>query len=151
MKTRLFALFLLAASLCTLRAAEPDQIQVVDSENGWPVPLVELRTVGNIRFVSDNAGVIAFDEPDMMNQEVWFDIAGHGYTVPKDGFGYRGVRLKPTPGGETTVKVERESIARRIGRLTGSGLFAESKKCGLMPNREDSGVIGCDSVQKTIY
>lgn len=151
MKTKLFSLFLLAASLCTLQGAEPYRIQIVDSENGWPVPLVELKTVGHIRFVSDNAGVIAFDEPDLMNQEVWFDIAGHGYTVPKDGFGYRGVRLKPTPGGETTVKVERGSIARRIGRLTGGGLFAESKKCGLMPDWVDTGVIGCDSVQTTIY
>lgn len=151
MKTKLTTLFLLSASLCTLQALEPFRIQVVDRQSGWPVPLVELKTVGYVRYQSDNAGVIAFDDPDLMDQEVWFDISGHGYTVPKDGFGYRGVRLKPTPGGEATVKVDRESIARRIGRLTGSGLFGESKKCGLMLDWEDTGVIGCDTVQTALY
>lgn len=147
---RIFLVGCLAIGL-TVQGVEPFCIQVVDRESGWPVPLVELKTVGHIRFVSDNAGIIAFDEPDLMDQEVWFDISGHGYTVPKDGFGYRGVRLKPVAGGQCKVAVDRENIAQRVGRLTGSGLFGESKKCGQMLDWRDSGAIGCDSVQTALY
>ena len=42
--------------------AVPRRIEVVDKQNGWPVPLVQLRTTHNVLFVTDNAGVIAFDE-----------------------------------------------------------------------------------------
>src|SRR6267154_1927988 len=76
-------------------AAPVCRIQVVEKGSGWPVPLVELRTTHRVRFVTDNAGVIAFDLPELMGKETWFDIIGHGYDVPKDGFGSRGVRLKP--------------------------------------------------------
>ena len=71
---------------------------MVEKGSGWPVPLVELRTTHNVRFVTDNAGVIAFDLPELMGRETWFDVLGHGYEIPKDGFGYRGVRLTPQPG-----------------------------------------------------
>ncbi|MEX1223685.1 MAG: hypothetical protein WEA31_03975 [Pirellulales bacterium] len=40
-------------------AAEPCRIEIVDAENNWPVPLVELRTTHLARFVSDNNGIIA--------------------------------------------------------------------------------------------
>src|SRR5438309_3162324 len=73
-------------------------IQVIEKASGWPVPLVELRTVHVERFVSDNAGLIAFDLPELMNKETWFDVLGNGYEVPKDGFGMSGVRLTPVPG-----------------------------------------------------
>src|SRR5215467_1227500 len=73
----------------------PCRIEVVEKSSGWPLPLVELRTTHNVRFVTDNAGVIAFDLPECMGREMWFAVAGHGYEVPKDGFGMRGVRLKP--------------------------------------------------------
>src|SRR4051794_33082445 len=107
--TRLFKCVLLvfAATIANhslVRAAEtpavatPCRIEVVEKGSGWPVPLVELRTTHNVRFVTDNAGVIAFDLPECMGRETWFDVVGHGYEVAKDGFGLRGVRLKPEPG-----------------------------------------------------
>ncbi len=111
------------------------------------MPLVELTTTGQQRFVSDNAGVIALSEPDLMNRENWFGVQGHGYEVPADGFGYRGVRLNPKPGQTLTVEVKRVSIAKRLGRLTGGGLFAELQKCGDEKDWIDSPIIGCDSVQ----
>ena len=77
---------------------EPCRIEVRERGTGWPVPLVELRTTHQVRFVTDNAGVIAFDLPELMGRETWFDVIGHGYEVPKDGFGYRGVRLTPGAG-----------------------------------------------------
>ena len=76
-------------------AAQPCRIEVVEKESGWPVPLVELRTTHHARFVTDNAGVIAFDSPELMGRETWFDVSGHGYEVPKDGFGSRGVLTAP--------------------------------------------------------
>ena len=53
-----------SSSVC---ATEPCCIKIIDESNGWPVPLVELRTTHQMRFVSDNAGVIAFDLPELMN------------------------------------------------------------------------------------
>ncbi|WP_218575326.1 hypothetical protein [Limnoglobus roseus] len=125
-------------------------MKVIDKDNKWPVPLVELRTTGEQRFVSDNAGVIALDAPDLMGRESWFTVVGHGYEVPKDGFGYRGVKLTPVAGKTLTVEVTRVNVAKRIGRLTGGGLFAESQKCGDEAGWKDSPIIGCDSVQTAV-
>lgn len=127
------------------------RIEVVEKGSGWPVPLVELRTTHQVRFVSDNAGVIAFDLPELMGRETWFDVLGHGYEIPKDGFGYRGVRLKPEPGQTLKVEVTRNIIARRLGRITGAGLFAESQKLGAELDWKESGVLGCDSVQNAVH
>jgi len=77
---------------------EPCRIEVIEHGTGWPVPMVELRTTHSVRFVTDNAGVIAFDLPELMGRETWFDVNGQGYERPKDGFGYRGARLAPQPG-----------------------------------------------------
>ena len=55
MKSKLALLIWVAAS--SLTAAEPCRIEVVDKQNGWPVPLVELRTTHHSRFVTDNAGI----------------------------------------------------------------------------------------------
>jgi len=132
-------------------APAPCRIEVVEKGSGWPVPLVELRTTHNARFVTDNAGVIAFDLPELMGRETWFDVVGHGYEVPKDGFGYRGVRLTPEPGKALKIEVNRTMVARRLGRLTGGGLFGESQKLGQMLDWRDAGVLGCDSVQNAVY
>lgn len=132
-------------------AAEPCRVRIVDQQNGWPVPLVELRTTHDVRFVSDNAGVIALDLPEFMGRETWFDVRGHGYEVPVDGFGSRGVRMKPEPGRTIDVRVQRKIIAKRLGRLTGAGLFAESQKLGAETEWRESGITGCDSVLTTAY
>jgi len=135
----------------SLAAVEPCRIEIVEQGSRWPVPLVELRTTHNVAFVSDNAGVIAFDLPELMGRETWFDVRGHGYERPKDGFGYRGVRLTPEPGKTLRVEVNRTIIARRLGRLTGAGLFAESQKTGRDLDWKESGVLGSDSIQLAAY
>lgn len=127
------------------------RIEVVEKGTGWPVPLVELRTTHHARFFTDNAGVIAFDLPELMGRETWFDVIGNGYEVPKDGFGYRGVRLKPEAGKTLRVKVNRTIIAKRLGRLTGGGLFAESQKLGQELDWREPGVFGCDSIQNAVH
>jgi len=129
----------------------PCRIEIVEKGSGWPVPLVELRTTHEARLVSDNAGVIACDLPELLGRETWFGVHGHGYEVPADGFGYRGVRFTPRPGGTQRIEVTRTNLARRIGRLTGIGLFAESQKLGAMPDWQDGPVLGCDSVQTASF
>jgi hypothetical protein len=142
---------MLTALSFTQARAQPCRIQVMEKGNGWPVPLVELRTTHHVRFVTDNGGVIAFDLPELMGRETWFDVIAHGYEVPKDGFGNRGVRLTPEAGKTLKIEVERKIIARRLGRITGGGIFGESQKLGLERDWRDGEILGCDSVQNAIY
>ena len=144
-------LTLLLAVAGAARALEPCRIEVVEKGSGWPVPLVELRTTHDVRLVSDNAGVIACDLPELMGRETWFAIFGHGYEAAADGFGYRGVRLTPQPGAVLKVEVTRRVIAKRLGRATGAGIFAESQKCGRELDWRESGIVGSDSVQNAVH
>ncbi len=145
------ALATLLVTMGSAVAVEPCRIEVIDKQNGWPVPLVQLRTTHTATFVTDNAGVIALDAPELMGREVWFDVIGHGYEMKKDGFGMSGVRLKPEPGGSLRVEVNRTIIAKRLGRSTGAGLFAESQKLGRELDWAESGVFGSDSVQNAVH
>src|SRR5438128_7734090 len=148
-----FALLFVSLLLTDAASApsQPCRIEVLEKGSGWPVPLVELRTTHNVRFVTDNAGVIAFDLPELMGNETWFDVIGHGYEVPRDAFGARGVRLKPQSGASLKVEITRKIIAKRLGRLTGGGLFAESQKLGRELYWPESGILGCDSVQNAVH
>lgn len=116
------------------------KILVVEKGTDWPVPLVQFRTTHHQLFVTDNAGVIVLNSPELLNRETWFHVEGHGYGVRKDGFGFEGVRITPKLGKTIKIEVERRIIAQRLGRLTGAGLFTEKKIT-------ESGIVGCDSVQ----
>lgn len=140
---------LLLSTVTSSRADEPCCVEVVENGTGWPVPMVQLRTIHGLKWVTDNAGVIAIDQPDLMNREVWFYVESDGYEYPKDGFGYAGLRLTPKPGKTLRIEVNRTAIAKRVGLLTGGGLFAESQKLGREKNWKESGLIGCDSVLTT--
>jgi len=48
--------------------SHPFRIEMVDDETGRGVPLVELRTVNQIRYVTDSNGIAAFDEPGLLLQ-----------------------------------------------------------------------------------
>jgi hypothetical protein len=126
------------------------RIQVVDEETGRGVPLVELRTVNQIRFYTDSNGIVAFDEPGLMNRKVFFSIAGHGYEVDKDDFGFRGKALDVKEGGSARIAIRRVNIARRIYRVTGAGIYRDSVLTGdPVPIREpllNGEVLGQDSV-----
>jgi hypothetical protein len=142
------SLIVLFLASCSLIAA-PCRVEIVDKENGWPVPLVELRSTHETLHVSDNLGLIAIDDPELLGREVWFHVKGHGYGVPKDGFGYEGFRATLKPGETFRIQVERRILAKRLGRLTGAGLYAEGEKLGIAPLVADSGIFGCDSVLTT--
>lgn len=148
---------------------QPFAIHVVDDQTNRGVPLVELKTTSNVVYVTDSNGIVAFDEPGLMNQKVWFTVKGHGYELPKDGFGLRGRSLDVTPGGQTTIKIKRLNIAQRLYRVTGSGIYrdsvlvrrwspdpAETPTADLPPVPIEqpllnAKVTGCDSVQTAIY
>lgn len=149
MSTLLLSLVLLAGP------EKPFAITVVDEATGRGVPLIELRTTNHLRFFTDSAGVVAFHEPELMGKEVYFAVSGHGYEYPKDGFGFRGVRLTPKAGGGATVKVKRVNVAERLYRVTGDGIYAECRKAGLAPpfdpTTKNGRVVGCDSVIAVRY
>ena len=111
------------------------------------------ETVHDLRFFSDNSGIVAIDEPELIGRETFFHISSHGYSLKKDGFGFSGTRFKVTPGNSGKVEITRENIAERLYRITGAGRFSHSIRAGLkiQPEFENSGVFGCDSVLNAIY
>ncbi len=135
--------------------AQPFRITVVDSKTNRGVPLVELRTVNEITYITDSAGVVAIDDPGLMNQRVYFWVKSHGYTFPADGFGYEGKALDVKPGGKGTLQVDRVNIAERLYRTTGEGIYSDSVKLGDKPPIDlpvlNGQVFGQDSVQRVIY
>ncbi len=159
--------FLLAVSM--LRPFEPSQendagprrstpwaeIRVVDRETGRGVPLVELRTVNGLPFVTDNTGRVAFQEPGLLGEKIFFFVKSHGYDVPKDGFGYAGVRVIPRAGQVSVIKIRRQMPAERLCRLTGEGCYRDTLLLGYASPRKASRhpgrVAGQDTVQAAIY
>jgi hypothetical protein len=131
-------------------------IKVVDAETGRGVPLVELRTVHAARYWTDSAGIVAFQEPGLLGEEVFFSVKSHGYEEPAaDGFGIRGVRFKAEAGKTATVKLKRTNIAERLYRITGEGIYRDSVLAGLpvpLKNPVLNGkVLGQDTVFTTEY
>ncbi len=152
---------LVASLLLTFQPApaadvpEPFAIVVKDAETGRGVPLVELRTVNDIVFLTDSNGVVAFLEPGLMDQTVYFHVKSHGYEYPKDGFGYRGKALKVEPGGRAELSLPRINQAERLYRITGQGIYRDSLLVGeptpLKHPALDAKVFGSDSVVNAIY
>ena len=124
-------------------------IRVIDAETQRGVPLVQLTTVNQRSFITDSQGMIAFNEPGLMNRQVFFHVFSHGYKFPKDGFGYRGRSILVKAGGTTTLQIQRVNIAERIYRVTGQGKYRDSRLLGVnIPVRTQlpGGVLGSDSV-----
>ncbi|MBN1511093.1 MAG: hypothetical protein JXB13_03690, partial [Phycisphaerae bacterium] len=131
------------------------EIQVVDEATGRGVPLIELRTVNQIRYVTDSQGYVAFLEPGLMDQKVFFFVEGDGYEHAADGFGMRGKALTITPGGKAQLTVKRTNIAERLYRITGGGIYRDSVLLGKpVPIRHpviNARVLGQDSVLNAVY
>ena len=125
-------------------------IHVVD-DTGRGVPLVELETVNHLRYMTDNAGWAAIQEPGWEKQSVFFSVKSHGYEFPKDPFGSAGFAVVPTPGKRHTIKIHRRNLAERLYRLTGEGLYRDSILLGeRAPVAEpllNAQVVGQDSAQ----
>src|SRR5262249_36950286 len=92
------------------------EIRVVDAATGRGVPLAELETVNSLKFVTDNAGRVAFHEPCLMDREIFFTVRSHGYEMTKDGFGFAGVRVTPRAGKVVEIKLKCKNVAERLCR-----------------------------------
>ena len=153
----MFCLLLLAAVFAQAPLGPPDhfKIRVLDEATGRGVPLVELRTVNDIRYYTDSHGLVAFHEPGLMDQAVYFHVNSHGYEFPQDGFGNRGQRLQVAPGGEAVLKIKRLNIAERLYRVTGAGSYRDSLLLGERTPLQDpvlNGLVfGSDSVVNALY
>lgn len=134
---------------------EPFMIKIVDAETGRGIPLVELKMTNNILYYTDSAGVVAFNEPGLMDQSVFFHLSSDGYDFPADMFGNRGQAVQITPGGMITIEMNRVNIAERLYRVTGQGIYRDSVLLGLnAPIQEpliNGLVMGQDSVQTIEY
>lgn len=131
------------------------EIQVVDAQTRRGVPCVELETVDHLRFVTDSAGRVAFSEPGLMSQTVFFFVRSHGYEMAPDGFGMAGRRVETRPGGKTVLEIKRHNIAERLYRITGAGIYRDSVLLGEpVPLSEpllNAQVLGQDGAQTVIY
>src|SRR5437868_14703508 len=111
--------FLLLLTLLTLDAAPTSRptrffaMGLVDDQTGRGVPMVELRTTNGASYYTDSSGVVAFDEPGLMDRKVFFGVSSHGYEFPADGFGIHGVAIQTTTGGRAQLKIKRLNIAKR--------------------------------------
>lgn len=155
--------FLLAATLCGsvfvagAYAAPQDyfRLSIVDADTGRGVPLVEVKTTSNDRFVTDSNGVVAVNEPDLMGHNVYFSVQSHGYDLKPDTFGYRGQAFDVKAGGSGQIKIKRVNIAERMYRITGAGIYRDSVLLGdkvpLSHPLLDGGVTGQDTVMATPY
>jgi hypothetical protein len=163
MSSQVFLLKRIAACVCAVlfaiaaqtTYAKPFEIHVLDADTGRGIPLVELETVNLLRFVTDSAGRVAFEEPGLMDTRVFFSVKSHGYQTPDAGFGAKGVVLEVKDGGKAVVKLKRNNIAERLYRVTGGGIYADSVKLGYETPLEkpviNGLVLGQDSVQPCIY
>src|SRR4051812_33948855 len=151
----------LAASLATAAAPSPQPvhvIEVIDEQTGRGVPLVEIETVDRVRYYTDSNGVVAFNEPGLMNQKVFFGVSSFGYEFPEDMFGFRGTIVETTAGGTTKLKIKRLNIAERLYRITGQGIYRDTILAGRKPPAGTDAVpllngqvVGQDSVNSIVY
>jgi hypothetical protein len=151
---RLFPLLALLLSTITA-AAQPNRseyfkISVVDAATGRGVPLVEFKTTNEITLYTDSNGIVAWNEPGLMDRDVYFSIRSHGYFFPG-----QGRTLRTTRGGSIVLKIERVNIAERLYRITGQGIYRDSLLTGtpvpLLDPVLNGEVMGQDSVFVTPY
>ena len=105
----------------------PFRIQVVDEGTGRGVPLVELKTVNQIRYYTDSNGIVAFDEPGLLNPQGL--LLDHEPRLRS-----RKGRLRLSRGGIPDhrgwvgqVVIRRLNIARRLYRVTGAGHLSRQR------------------------
>ncbi len=143
-----------AAETNLAASVAPFAIRVVDAKTNRGVPLVELKTTPDQKYLTDSNGYVAIDDPTLMWQKSFFHVSSHGYEYPKDGFGYHGLALQVEPGGEAVIKIKRINIAERLYRITGAGLYRDSIKLGMNAPIEkpllNASVTGQDSVQSVV-
>ena len=131
------------------------EIEVTDRATGRGIPLVELTTVDDVTWITDSAGRVAVNEPQLLGQTIFLKVSSPGYQVDRDGFGIAGVRLTLEAGKSHRIELTRTNIAERLYRITGRDRYLDSQRLGkFLPsgNAVEHGlVVGQDSVQNAVY
>lgn len=81
-------------------------IHVLD-KSGASLAGARLSTINRLSYLSDQHGVVAFYEPELMGQDVFFAASRAGYELAADGFGNRGATLKVEEGGSAEIRMTR--------------------------------------------
>src|SRR5580658_5451641 len=156
MRLRCFIFTIFA--LCGLAHGERQEyfgIHVVDDQTGRGVPLVILETTNKIQYITDSGGYVAFFEPGLMSQDVYFGVSSWGYEAKDIGFGCRGAVLHTAPGAEAEIRIHRLNIAERLYRLTGEGIYRDSTLLGkpvpITNGLLNAKVMGSDTVETAVY
>lgn len=123
------------AASTSLTAAPMSQpyysIRFIDADTNRGIPLVYLRSEYKAIYVTDSAGYVAFNEPELMTgQGLWLNIASYGYETPQAGFGTEGMQVFPAPGGSIVLSLKRTQVAERLYRMTGYGIYRDSVLLG---------------------
>lgn len=131
-------------------------IRFVDADSGRGIPLVYLRSEYKFIYVTDSAGYVAFNEPELMTgQGLWLNVASYGYETPKGGFDTEGLQVFPSPGGSIELRLQRTQVAQRLYRMTGYGIYRDSVLLGQPTPLErpilNAQVAGSDTVQCAKY
>ena len=141
---------LLACATAACAAGGYFQIRIVDDQTGRGVPLVELRTTNKISCWTDSNGIVAWNEPGLMDRSVYFSIQSPGYSFPGGG-----KTLEVASGGRVELKIRRLNVAERLYRVTGQGIYRDSLLTGYpIPIRApalNSMVMGQDTVRVAVY
>ena len=141
--------------IASAQHSHPFVIHVTDDQTGRGVPLVELRTLNDIVFITDSAGIAAVDDPALNGRTVVFEVRSHGYEFQQKFFDKTGVKLNVSPGGREELKIHRVNIAERLYRITGAGIYQDSVAAGLpVPIRQpllNGGVVGQDTAAAALY
>jgi len=149
---RILVLFLVTAFPS---ADRPFVIQVVDSQSGRGVPLVQLRTMNQQTWYTDSNGIVAISDPWLLGRDVLFTVHSDGYVFDERVSDEQAKVLRLQSGGRTQIKIRRDNIAERLYRITGAGIYADSVAAGLpVPIKNpllDGKVTGQDTVVAIPY
>ncbi|MFZ1705852.1 MAG: hypothetical protein WAT79_16015 [Saprospiraceae bacterium] len=146
----LFILLIKVQTLFSQDTAKYFTLSIIDQETGRGVPMVELRTRSRLSYFTDSNGIIAFNEPTLMNQFVSFKLFSHGYEGNEDG-----IILNTIPGTKVIIRIKRLNIAERLYRITGQDIYGHSTRVGLsIPIKHQAlngKVMGQDTYIETLY
>lgn len=131
------------------------EIQVVDDATSRGIPMVELTTVDDVTYLTDSAGRIALNEPELFGKTVYFRVHSPGYQFAKDGFGFEGVRLQLAAGQKHELRMTRSQPAERLYRITGRDVYLDTVRLGHPAPVEhpllNANVLGQDSIQPALF
>src|SRR5688572_29813580 len=116
---RLFQSFIILLAAQAAAQAQLFTLQVVDSQTGRGVPLVEMTPTGGQPVITDSGGIIAIDDPAQLNRLLSMGFRSYGY---QDGSG----AFQTTPGNSAQIAIQRRNLAERLYRVTGQGIYEDS-------------------------